>query len=533
MATLFRPAPARSSASAPKTLWVFRSQSVAGADVAGSGEHNHRRMDERPSYAICWRVSAGPINVGKLELHDGHLELVGRAPDETEAALSIAIEEVVRLQIGRAPGERIRDLPAVVLDRVGGDSVHIASPFGFGNVQEIAAVVSTLRQPAHRSAGPLEVVIAGGGVAALETMVALRRLAEERVAITLVSASERFVYRPLSVAQAFGGAPLEFELARLVEDCGARLVQAEVAAVDTGAKSVITPRGDSIAYGALVVATGARPQPALPGADTFWGRGGDAEFASVLNQLEAGALDHVVFAVPGGVVWSLPLYELALMTAARLASAGIRGSRITFVTPEDAPLALFERPAGEAIAELLANRGIELITGSVPVGFAGGVLELAPKAALRADRVVAVPQLVGSAPAGLPADASGFLPVDQYSHVRGCPGVFAAGDVTTFPVKQGGVATQQADAAADAIAAHSGAPIQPAPFRPVLRGLVLTGGAPLYLRTDVAGGRGSTGAVAETPLWWPPGKIAGRYLGPYLAERAQFSPANLSGTRAR
>jgi sulfide:quinone oxidoreductase len=107
------------------------------------------------------------------------------------------------------------------------------------------------------------------------------------------------------------------------------------------------------------------------------------------------------------------------------------------------------------------------------------------------------------------------------------PDVFAAGDATTFPLKQGGLATQQADAAAEAIAAAYGAPLDPAPFRPVLRGLLLTGGAPLYLRarlTDAgepqeqtARRTRTTSAVSGRALWWPPTKIAGRYLAPLLA----------------
>ena len=44
----------------------------------------------------------------------------------------------------------------------------------------------------------------------------------------------------------------------------------------------------------------------------------------------------------------------------------------------------------------------------------------------------------------------------------GVPDVFAAGDATAEPVKQGGLATQQADAAAEAIAAEAGAADRPA-----------------------------------------------------------------------
>ncbi len=97
--------------------------------------------------------------------------------------------------------------------------------------------------------------------------------------------------------------------------------------------------------------------------------------------------------------------------------------------------------------------------------------------------------------------------------------VFAAGDTTAFPVKQGGLAAQQADAAAEAIAVLAGADIAAEPFRPVLRGLILTGGAPLYARAELSRA-GDPASVTTDALWWPPGKIVGRFLGPFLAERS-------------
>jgi sulfide:quinone oxidoreductase len=91
--------------------------------------------------------------------------------------------------------------------------------------------------------------------------------------------------------------------------------------------------------------------------------------------------------------------------------------------------------------------------------------------------------------------------------VPGLADVYAVGDMTTRPLRQGGLATQQADAAASAIAAWAGAPVTPQPYRPDLRAILLTGGAPLFLR------RGS--AATDAP-WWPPHKVAGRELAPYL-----------------
>jgi sulfide:quinone oxidoreductase len=143
--------------------------------------------------------------------------------------------------------------------------------------------------------------------------------------------------------------------------------------------------------------------------------------------------------------------------------------------------------------------------------------------------VIALPRLVGPAIPGLPHDAHGFIPTDHHGRIPEAPDVFAAGDATTFPLKQGGLATQQADAAAEAIAADHGAAIEPAPFRPVLRGLLMTGGAPLYLRSSLSSAgtpqasearraaRRPASAVSRRALWWPPGKIAGRYLSPLLS----------------
>src|SRR5205814_7019119 len=101
---------------------------------------------------------------------------------------------------------------------------------------------------------------------------------------------------------------------------------------------------------------------------------------------------------------------------------------------------------------------------------------------------------------------------------------FAAGDITSFPVKQGGLASQQADTAAAAIAAAAGADVTAAPFRPVLRGLLLTGSQPRYLRHELTGGRGETSSATAQPLWWPPAKIAARYLAPFLAELVGAEP---------
>ena len=152
-----------------------------------------------------------------------------------------------------------------------------------------------------------------------------------------------------------------------------------------------------------------------------------------------------------------------------------------------------------------------------------GELRLAPEGRLEADHVVALARLQGARLDGVPQTLDGFVPVDTHCRVRGLGDVYAAGDITTFPVKQGGIATQMADAAAQMIASRLGANLRPEPFRPVLRGLLLTGREPRYLR-HAEDGDGGDAATTE-PLWWPPAKIVGRHLAPFLAGLAGVQSA--------
>jgi sulfide:quinone oxidoreductase len=130
--------------------------------------------------------------------------------------------------------------------------------------------------------------------------------------------------------------------------------------------------------------------------------------------------------------------------------------------------------------------------------------------------VIAMPELFGPSVRGLPAGEHGFIPIDQHCAVVGVPRVFAAGDAADYAIKQGGIAAQQADAAAEAIAALAGARITPAPFRPEIHGILLTGAEPLYLTARVTGGRGLHSEITGEATWSPPVKIAARYLAPYL-----------------
>lgn len=360
-------------------------------------------------------------------------------------------------------------------------------------------------------------MIAGGGVAALETLLALRSLAGDLVDMEVIAAEPKFWYRPLATAEPFDAARAHhFELAGIAESVGAGFTLDRLASVDADARIARTAQGAEVQFDALVVACGAQPRPVLANASCFRGPADSEGVRRLLTEAEHGELDSIAFAVPAGTSWPLPLYELALLTATHLGRRG-KHLRLALVTPEEEPLSLFGTAASETVRGLLAERGINLHTGRHPVRYERGTLELAPPAALVADRVIALPRLEGPRILGLPQDANGFIATDLSGRIHGLADVYAAGDITQFPIKQGGIATEQADAVAEVIAAQAGASVSPRRFQPVLRAILLTGGAPLYLRHEPHGGRGDTSVVADEALWWPPAKIAGRYLAPFLA----------------
>ena len=364
-------------------------------------------------------------------------------------------------------------------------------------------------------AEPLQVLVAGGGVAGLEAIIALRALAGDRVAITLLDPDEEFVYRPLSVQEPFAHAGAQrLPFRKLEQDFGIVHQRDSLARVRAADHVAVTRGGEEIAYGALLAAVGARRRPAFQGVATFRGPEDTELLHGLVQDVEGGYSRRVAFVVPGGVTWPLPLYELALMTAARAREMGAE-AEITVVTPEQLPLAALGERASAEVAELLTAAGIALETDTFADVDGTGRLFLRPAGReLRVDRVVALPVLEGPAIPGLPADERGFVPTGQGGRVPGARDVFAAGDGTQNPIKQGGLATQQADLAAAEIARSVGVRVEGEAGEPVLRVLLLTGGRDRYASDRRADGESG---LADHALWWPPGKIAGAYLSPYLA----------------
>jgi sulfide:quinone oxidoreductase len=358
------------------------------------------------------------------------------------------------------------------------------------------------------------VLVAGGGIASLELLLALRVHAGAQLAITLLSAEAALAPRAMTVAEPFerGGAQTH-DWDAITAELDVGLVLDRLVAVDTDARTAFTNGGRRIPYDVLVLATGARRVEALAGALTF-GTGASAaeRLRWLVDDVLAGRAASIAFALPWPSSWSLPLYELALLTAHELREHGCSAA-VRLVTPETHALELLGPAARDAVVPLLDALGIELFTHAQPRAVVAGGVRTDDGANIEADHVVTLADIVARPMAGLPIDRAGFVPVDLHGRVTGEPRVYAAGEVTAFPLRQGGLAAQQADVVAETIAARYAGGPAPTPFAPVLRARLTTSGAPLYLQARPAG----QSLASHRPMWSPAEKVAGRYLAPYLA----------------
>jgi sulfide:quinone oxidoreductase len=363
----------------------------------------------------------------------------------------------------------------------------------------------------------MEVLIAGGGVAGLEALLALRDMAGDRVRLVLAAPDEQFTYRPLAVAEPFAlGRAHQVPLAQFADEADAELVLEPVTSVDMAAGQVRMGRGGTRSFDALLLAPGGRPVEGVEGATTWW-PGGDPEiYGGLLRDIEEGYAKRVAIAIPPGAVWPLPAYELALMTAGEARAMGHDDVEVTVVTPEHAALSLFGEEPSRAVSEELKWAGVRLETGAVARREGSDVILEPTGERLDVQRLFAVPRLVGPALDGVPGDDEGFIVADDEGRVQGAERIWAAGDGVVSPIKFGGVATHQARRAAAAIARLAGAEDAPDPGEPVIQGRLLVGRRSRRLQ-----GRGDAEAA---PLWWPQGKVAGVYLPRWLTEHGVTQP---------
>lgn len=368
--------------------------------------------------------------------------------------------------------------------------------------------------------GRFEVLIIGGGVAGLEAAFALQEFAGERARVRVISRGDEFVYRPLAIGEPFNRshAP-RYRLQELVERAGAELIIDALAHVDVPMRRVRLASGAQLSYHALLVATGAHKQFVYEHASNLDDGHIDDLLHGIVQDIEEGYVRRLAVVVPAPMPWPLPAYEAALMASERAWDMQVELD-VVLATPERAPLDVFGPVASDGVAALLYERRIDVITSctcEVPSNQA--VLIHPSGLELQADRIIALPALRGPELSGLPRDGGGFLPVDQYGHVRGAERVWAAGDCTDEPVKHGGVAAALADIAAESIATMAGAQLHGRTFIPTVEGVLMTGGRLRYLRARPASPGAGGESVFET---LQPGaqlpKIHARYLGPQLQD---------------
>jgi sulfide:quinone oxidoreductase len=374
-------------------------------------------------------------------------------------------------------------------------------------------------------AARFKVVIAGGGVAALEAALALHELGTERISTTLLTPRTTFTHRPLSVLEPFpavGGR--RYDVARIAQDAGAQVVEDRLANVDGGRRRAHTARGRELAYDALLIAYGAEVRPRFRHAHTIDDQYLGQSLRSLVQDVEDGYVRRVAFVAAGSPAWPLPLYELALMTSQAAYDLSAEVS-VFVITAERAPLEVFGARASRAAAAVLARHHVECLTSPACDVPSPGRVVLAPdRPPIHVQSVVAMPELSARQVPGVPTTADGFIAVDANCRVGDLDGVYAAGDATAFPVKHGSIASRQADTAAAEMARRAGADVPSEPFEAALHGIMLGDDRPLYMSARLTpGGEPTESHVSRDPLWHPAGKIAARRLGPYLHHADQLT----------
>ncbi|MBV9334683.1 MAG: hypothetical protein JO243_02225 [Solirubrobacterales bacterium] len=370
------------------------------------------------------------------------------------------------------------------------------------------------------SGATTHVVVAGGGFAALETVLALRDLASERVRMTLVSPASTLAYRPAATSEAFNDAPPRaYDLPAIADDLGAAYHEARLETVAPEQKRLRLSSGVPLSYDVLVLAVGALRRAGVSGALMFRDQRDVPAFHRLLEEADSGIVRRLVFAVPSGCSWPLPLYELALLSATHAQDTD-EALEITIVTPEPEPLAVFGPRAASLVANLLNDLDVRFVPGTsgIRVG-REGALVTAFGPPIRADRVVAIPQLTARRITGVPATWWGFVPTDASGRMEGLVDVYAAGDMTAYPIKQGGLAAQQADRVAHSIVRGLGISTVMPPARRILLVRLLGGTRTLCLRTELdESGRATAATIehVEAGNIARSAKLFGQYLTPYL-----------------
>ncbi len=270
------------------------------------------------------------------------------------------------------------------------------------------------------------VVVVGGGFAALEIALALRKQ-DGSIPVTVVTSETEIVYRPWLIRVPAGGPqPPVIPFARLLAAAGAAVAVGRVTAVDLERRNVLLGSGVEIDYDQLIVATGAVADRArVPGAE------GNAVFPCDLGDAAEFAARVSVGPAHVAVVFGWERPGPGLEYAAWIA-AHRPGIQVTAIDGDETMTRRFGTKATARVRTLLEQRGAQLITAGRVTRIGDGTVEL-DGSAVAADFIAVVAPLRGNSewlPQGL-LDEQGMLRVDQT--MAAGAGVFGIGDVVAVP----------------------------------------------------------------------------------------------------
>jgi sulfide:quinone oxidoreductase len=326
-----------------------------------------------------------------------------------------------------------------------------------------------------------QILVLGGGFAALESAFLLRMRLGERADIRLVSDREHFVFRPNSIYVPFGTDPASL-LVGLRRPLARRRINFErgaVAEVDPDRRFVGLEDGQRFRYDKLIVATGADTHAGeVPGlsehAATIWTTDSMLDvrrrFTEVHDRSWHGERQRVLFLVPPNNKCSGPLYEIVFMLETWLRREGARGPvEITWSTYEHGFIQAFGPRLHDLVTEQFAAREIDGHTNERVREVVAGEVRYEDGSTRPYDQLIAFPPYVSAVryPA-LASDDRGFLATELETRLAaGHDDIYVPGDAGDFPIKQAFLAFLQADTVAEHIAADvQGRPFT-APFDPV------------------------------------------------------------------
>lgn len=363
-----------------------------------------------------------------------------------------------------------------------------------------------------------EILIAGSGPGALEATLGLSRSKQLDAIVALISPQLEFRYRPNMVMEPFGvSKTAKYAVAEVIRHPDVTQWQGTLERVDIAASKAYSPEGDEFNFDSLVIATGTETHADLTEPVVTFGKPGSLEaLTDIVAEIDAGSVHSVLFTAPTGPIWQLPLYEFALMCADRAERQSAQQIAVSIATPEAGPLDIFGAENSAAVRQLCAELGVTVHTDTTVEGFDGSTAHLGDGTSQVVDRVFAMPRLTGRAPEGLPTDENGFIHVDDNQLVQGTANVYAVGDVTDFRVKQGGLASKQADAALSAIEAALGDREAPEPFVREIEAILIGAGRRLAMCAQI--GEETSQSIAIEQPTGPVQKIYSRLLSERLHE---------------